>query len=315
MKKLIKALVLLLALGYLATKVDLKSTIALFGTINPLIYILVYVVFLLNLFLSCFKWWLVLREAGVKVSISTAIDLYLQGYVFNFFLPTSIGGDVIKSNLLKQRSGRTFSTVFLATIFDRLSGLVALLSLFSVSMIIIYNEVVMTYLPYLAATLLLVLLVILVIYSWGQPLLLKFVTTFHLERWVTTAHKAWLFIRHRPIFLIKVLTISLVFHTSGMFAHYLLFQSFNAPINYISVLLMLSVARVVESLPISFGGFGLREAVYVFFTNIFSQVTPNQMVVYALLAYTLPFSFIGGFLLLKLVRQLIRGEEKKLPND
>ena len=68
-----------------------------------------------------FRWSILVKSLDVHVSFGRLFYLYMAGTFFNTFLPTGIGGDVVKIIDLAPESGgaRAFSTVFA----DRLTGI------------------------------------------------------------------------------------------------------------------------------------------------------------------------------------------------
>jgi uncharacterized protein (TIRG00374 family) len=81
---------------------------------------------------SCMKWGLFLRERGVVVGFHRLFRLYLVGSFFNNFLPSMVGGDLVRAYVLgKQIESHTHS---LASVFlERFTGMIALVSLATLS--------------------------------------------------------------------------------------------------------------------------------------------------------------------------------------
>ena len=52
------------------------------------------------IWISCAKWGLFLRDRGVRLSQARLFGLYLIGFFFNNFLPSSIGGDGVRAYLV-----------------------------------------------------------------------------------------------------------------------------------------------------------------------------------------------------------------------
>jgi uncharacterized protein (TIRG00374 family) len=78
--------------------------------------------------LSAYRWYILMRPLGIKVSYGDLLSYYLLGMYFNFFLPTAIGGDVVRVYYLQKHTrsvGIATATVFL----DRDLGMAALLLL------------------------------------------------------------------------------------------------------------------------------------------------------------------------------------------
>jgi glycosyltransferase 2 family protein len=81
---------------------------------------------------SCMKWRLFLRERGVVIGFHRLFRLYLVGSFFNNFLPSMVGGDLVRAYVLgKQIESHTHS---LASVFlERFAGMIALVSLATAS--------------------------------------------------------------------------------------------------------------------------------------------------------------------------------------
>jgi uncharacterized membrane protein YbhN (UPF0104 family) len=50
-----------------------------------------------GLILSALRWKILLRAAGVSLPFRSAVRLYFVSFFFNFLLPTSVGGDVVRA--------------------------------------------------------------------------------------------------------------------------------------------------------------------------------------------------------------------------
>jgi hypothetical protein len=72
--------------------------------------------------IRAYRWWLLIASLGAPVGFGRLLYLYFVGNFFSTFLPTGIGGDVVKViELAPDRGGaKAFSTVFA----DRLTGVV-----------------------------------------------------------------------------------------------------------------------------------------------------------------------------------------------
>jgi len=68
------------------------------------------------------RWWYLMRWQALTVSLGDAIRLMFVGHFFNFFLPGSTGGDLIRAYLVTRRTASR--TVAVATVLlDRFAGL------------------------------------------------------------------------------------------------------------------------------------------------------------------------------------------------
>jgi uncharacterized membrane protein YbhN (UPF0104 family) len=85
--------------------------------------------------ISGLRWQLLSKPLGFERSVGQCIRFYFVGMFFNLFLPTSVGGDVIRAWSLDGGSGRK-TKAFVSVLVDRSSGLVVLLVLACLGLIL-----------------------------------------------------------------------------------------------------------------------------------------------------------------------------------
>lgn len=103
----------------------LRGQFALLRTGWPWIALTLLVLFPLNTLVSSLKWRALLRADGLSVPVGTLFASHLIGSFFNLFLPSSIGGDVYRIADIGQRTGHTAHTTA-SILFDRLTGFLAI---------------------------------------------------------------------------------------------------------------------------------------------------------------------------------------------
>src|SRR5947207_5207545 len=77
---------------------------------------------------AAIRWQILLRVQGIRLNFFRLIGLFLIGMFYNQFLPGGTGGDIIKSYLLLKETQHKAGAL-LAVVFDRLIGLVALVTI------------------------------------------------------------------------------------------------------------------------------------------------------------------------------------------
>ncbi|MEW5987346.1 MAG: lysylphosphatidylglycerol synthase transmembrane domain-containing protein [Chloroflexota bacterium] len=93
---------------------------ALAGADGPLIS-LAFTAFLLGVVIRAFRWGTLLGVLGRPVALVRLTYLYLVGLFFNQFLPTGMGGDVVKAAELQRLTG--VATAVTTVVSERLMGL------------------------------------------------------------------------------------------------------------------------------------------------------------------------------------------------
>ena len=114
---LLKVAVSLGILAYIFFRVvDISQLWAELKTADPLYFVAAVLVYFLVQGLSAWRWHVLLKPQGVEVPFSRILAYYFLGMYFNFFLPSAIGGDVVKVYYLnketKQLSASTTSVFF-----------------------------------------------------------------------------------------------------------------------------------------------------------------------------------------------------------
>jgi hypothetical protein len=93
--------------------------------VNPWPFALACVIWVVALFITIFRWYLLVRAQDLPFTLRNAVRLGLVSYYFNSILPGSVGGDILKAVAVAREQNRR--AVAVATILiDRVIGLWAL---------------------------------------------------------------------------------------------------------------------------------------------------------------------------------------------
>ena len=120
---LLKLIVSLGILAYIFTKfVDIRQLAATLLQANWLYFAAAVLVYFLVQGLSAYRWHLLVKPQGLTVPFRKILAFYFLGMYFNFFLPSSIGGDVFKIYYLNKETNR-LSACTASVFFDRDIGM------------------------------------------------------------------------------------------------------------------------------------------------------------------------------------------------
>ena len=113
-------------LYFLLTRIDLESFLVAgrdypLWTLAPLTLL-----FVATIFIGSWRWRVFLGSHGIEQSILKGVKLYMVGYFFNNFLPSGVGGDVVRGYSAGRDCGKV-STVYASIAAERLSGLLGTL--------------------------------------------------------------------------------------------------------------------------------------------------------------------------------------------
>lgn len=214
------------------------------------------------------RWWILLKVQRINLSIPRVSGLFLIGMFYNQFLPGGTGGDLIKSYLLLKETPGKATGALLAVVFDRMVGLVALITLTGALILLRYD-----WLTQLPETKHLVWLLMAILASAILMLVTSFVVSgFNLahalparfpgrEKLIELSAAYHLYARHWRATL-AAFGASLVAHLCTFATFLFVAYAFRASVGVIDFFAVMPIERTISSLPISFAGVGLREKIF-----------------------------------------------------
>jgi glycosyltransferase 2 family protein len=227
----------------------------------------------LAVLLATWRWGLLCEAQQIPVGNRTLLSSYLVANFFNNFLPSNIGGDVIR---IRDTAGPAGSKTLAATVvlFDRAIGLMGVVLVAAVGASAASGASAAAALPvwpswlwagFLIAT---VVGAPAVIAPEGVGRLLQPLTVFHPE-WVgdrisliTDTLERF---RDRPSALLGGFGGALMVQAVMVLFYAAVAESFNIPISTWHLAVVVPVSFVVQMLPVSVNGFGVREATFSFY--------------------------------------------------
>lgn len=126
-KVLIKVVVTLALLGFLAYRMDLSKFLEILLSANPFLLILASLIQVLSVVLLVVRWRAILGSFDIHTKLTPLTKITFIGFFFNLFLPSGIGGDFFRAYYLAKRENRGMSTTVTTTVLERSAGLCALL--------------------------------------------------------------------------------------------------------------------------------------------------------------------------------------------
>ena len=213
------------------------------------------------------RWQILLKVQGISLSLPRVAGLSLIGMFYNQFLPGGTGGDIIKSYLLLKETPRKKAGALLAVLFDRLIGLVALVTLTGVLVLLRYDWLAQKpetrgYLYFLLITLGVSIL------SLASTFVISGFNLFHYlptrfpgrEKLLETSAAYHLYARHWPGTLLAF-GASLIAHLATFATFLCVAYAFRAGVQLVDFFAVMPIERTISAMPISFAGVGLREHV------------------------------------------------------
>jgi uncharacterized protein (TIRG00374 family) len=214
------------------------------------------------------RWHVLLKVQKIHLSIPRVSGLFLIGMFYNQFLPGGTGGDIMKSYLLLKETPGKATGALLAVVFDRMVGLVALISITATLIALRYD-----FLTQLPETRVLVRGLLVVLGSAVLMLLTSFVVSglnlahrlpqrFPGREKLIELSAAYHLYAHHWRATVVALGASIVAHLSTFATFLFVAYAFHVKVAVLDFFAVMPVERTISSLPISVAGVGLREKVF-----------------------------------------------------
>ncbi len=283
----------------LVSFVQTNQLVEVFTQINWFFFIVSFLLVPVMLAISCFKWKMVLDLDKKKIPFFQLIKIYLIGYFFSNLLPSTVGGDVVRSyytgNIINNQS---FSAI--AIIVERFSGVIILLMLVILLPFFHFSlyKLPYFYIPAIVSSVLLFIIVLmarkkksfeflerihhilnlfinkivsLIKFTDLQPFAEKidqFILTIikKLTKLGSELSSALHTIRSDRRLLLKIVLSTLVFYLFTMLNVYVSFRAFNVNPEFFIICIVVPTALFVAQFPVTLlGNIGFFESVFVFY--------------------------------------------------
>lgn len=285
---LLKLLLTASLLVFIVRTVDMHDVWARIIEINPVWLLLAIMLVAIGYALCGLRWAWISHGLGIEVSRRRKIRLYFLGMFASLFLPSTIGGDVVRGILLAKGEGRAGMGVVAAAsvILDRVNGLYALVLVLTICMAMV---------PVPASGW----------WSWLALVSAMWLTMPWLPRLTAWLPKKLERLKSLPLrdqlfqqMWWKSMPVSFVFQLIIIQAHVLLGMAVGLHMAWPEYAVMVGLVAVMAMLPISLNGFGVREAGYVGFAAYFGGDQAAAAAMAALWVIVLAISSLPGLYVL-----------------
>jgi len=247
--------------------------------------------------MSTYRWQLLLKAEGIRMPYLKLVGFYFEGMFFNLFLPTLIGGDVVKGHHIYQYTGGKEASLA-SILVDRLTGLCSLLGIALLALFLggpSLRDPAVTG-PILGTALAFASGCVVILHPRLRPLLERLPGGRFTEKILGFLQALQQYRRHRKA-LGQAIGLSVIFQVMVIYSYYLITRALGLAVPLGPFFLLVPVVVVIAMLPVSLGGLGIREgAVVYFFGKVGMEATgafAMSLTWFLLLILT---SLPGGFL-------------------
>jgi len=254
-------------LGYLYTKIDTQQTIATLKSVNLNYLFLAWFIFMVINVIILFRWYVLIKALSLSVPVRDVIRYFLIGLFGNLFLPSSIGGDILRIMGLCKSSSQK-SRVFASVLLDRLSGFAAIvlvaISVFVLGYGFIDEKSLIIPIALMGFASLIVIFVLFNerVYSFCCRIFNKLP---RFKKNLMRMHYDIMLLKDKQREGWKAIMLSCLSQVTLAFVFFLIAKALHQDIRMVYFFIFVPMICVVSSLP-SIGGLGVREAgtVYLF---------------------------------------------------
>ena len=212
-------------------------------------------------FIASLKWRLVVNRAGSRLSVPQAVHCYFAGLFSVLFLPSIVGGDIVKAGLA-MRMGQSKAAILFGSFLDRILDFLALALLAIAGALLVPGslsaESRRVFLILGAAAIALVIVAALVI-----VLLPARRFSFRMRRRLVRLREAQRAMAARPQLVLAALCMALVVQSGFIILTAVLADAAGLHLAFQAWLFAWPMAKISAVVPLTQGGIGVREAALV----------------------------------------------------
>jgi len=283
--------IILLVFLFKLNKIDIHSLINDIKETDKLLLAIGFIIFSFVYFLGFLRWQMLLKAAEIVIPLKKLISSFCGGVFFSIFLPSTIGGDLVRTADLSGHTKKTKEVI--ATVFlDRLSGYTGLVFVILPALFLgrnlVLDKVVFT--SVFAIIILLIVILLVLFNNFIYHKITKFLTApgaGKIKEKIKDMHQEIHVFRNHKKMIIYNLALSFLIQLIAPVSIYFIGLSLGIKIDLMYFFIFIPIIGAITLLPIAIGGLGLREGLFVVY---FAKAGVIRQL--ALVMSLLSFSFV-----------------------
>lgn len=227
-------------------------------------WVLATLLILAQLFLISWRWMLLINVGKHRMNYPVSLQVTLASQIANLLLIPIIAGAAVRITVSLQKGASLFKSIF-ATAIDRIMTLAALSLFCAIFLPSLSHFIDLKYLEDLAIVAGLSLIVIFIL----MPIFILVLLPKLPEKIISKAHmrsgvRYLISLFNNHMMMAKIVILSLLAQMCFFAATYLIAVSAGITLSALQMMVVLPAIALVSSLPLSIGGWGVREGAFIF---------------------------------------------------
>jgi glycosyltransferase 2 family protein len=293
-------------IAFLLWQIDLEQTVEIIRDSRWGYVLLAFLIFLGTTWLMAWRWRMLLAAKGVHEPFSWLLRMYFVSYAAGQVLPTAIGGDAVRIIEHSRRRDGVTATAAGAVVMERVIGSAGTLVLMAVGLAVAAGRYDDVRLLFLLEVVFVAAMVVLGLLLFSRRLglalerrLFPLGRKVRLEKPLQALYWAMHEYRTTPVALLEVLGVTLVAQLLRIASIWLCGEAVGADVSPVVYLILGPLLFLVQMVPFTLNGLGVREAFFVLFLGRF-DVPEDVAFAAGFLFYAVSIATClpGGFILL-----------------
>jgi len=287
------SIILLILLFRIVDKKNLLDIIK--GADKPLL-VVAFLVFSFGYVLGIFRWDMLLKAAGIHLPLKRVVISNAGGTFFSLFLPSTIGGDLMRSIDLALHTKKNHEVVA-TVLLDRLSGYIGLVIVVFLAVLLGWRYIYDNPSALISVSVITIVLMVVLLAVFNRFLYSKINKLLHspqagrMRGFIKDLHEEMHIFRHNKDVVIDNLLLSVAIQIISPLTFYIIALSIGIKINMVYFFIFMPIIGAITLLPISLGGLGLRDATTIFF---FAKAAVSKDMAFAMSLISFLFILILG---------------------
>jgi len=266
---LLRISISIILLVFLFSQVDKKVLFEVIRGANKPLLSIGLLIFFFNYLFCLIRWIILLKAADIHLPLKRIVISFSGGVFFNLILPSTIGGDLMRSLDLAAHTKKP-KEIVATVLLDRLSGYIGLV-LMAVAALVVGWKMVRDNSIILSIGIISLLLVAILLVLFNNTIYSR-INRFlgasgagRIKEMIRSLHQEIHIFRSHRKMILKNIGLSLLVQLTSPLSFYFIALALNIKIGLIYFFVYLPIIGAITLLPISIGGLGLRDASTIFF--------------------------------------------------